>query len=33
MELLVGFVRDGLLTKAEVVGGLKPQTSVLGDIA
>jgi hypothetical protein len=33
LELLVGFVRDGLLTTAEVVGGLQPSTSTLGDLA
>jgi hypothetical protein len=32
-DLLVGFVRDGMLTTAEVLGGLQPATSTLGDLA
>lgn len=33
LDLMVGFVRDGLLTSAEVVAGLRPSTSTIGDLA
>jgi cell shape-determining protein MreD len=33
LDLMVGFVRDGLLTSAEVVAGLQPSTSTIGDLA
>jgi hypothetical protein len=33
IELLVGFVSSGMLSSTEVVGGLQPSTSTLGDLA
>jgi hypothetical protein len=32
-DLLVGFVSEGLLSRGEVVAGLLPSTSTLGDLA